>query len=163
METLTWMHGRWRRILLVSPTRYTKSFATFWSACSKRTCWRGVRAARAEGCPGDPCGETGTRAQGWTARSSLCGRRWVPQTLRAGHRREPGAPAFWCHRCLTGFLTSWSLHGHELALLTGWPEGAHGKVLTDPLSGSYWLPSVPKLLATGKTAFLLDLKKLSVN
>lgn len=53
---LTWMRGRWMRILLVFPARCTDSFATFWSVCLKRTRCPGVLAGRAAGCPADLCG-----------------------------------------------------------------------------------------------------------
>lgn len=105
-DPLTWMHGRWMPILLVSPAHCRGSFATFWSACWKRTRCPGVLEVLVAGCPADPCGETGVRAPGWTARFSPCGRRWEPRTLLACRRSEPGARAFWCRRCLMDFLTS---------------------------------------------------------
>lgn len=100
---LTWMRDRWMPNLSVSPARCKGSSATFWSAYLRRMRWLGVRAVRAAGCPGAPCGETGVRAPGWTARSARSGRRWAPQTLPACRRSGPGERAFWGRRCWMDF------------------------------------------------------------
>lgn len=133
-DALTWMHGRWTPILLVSPARCTESFATFWSAYWKRTRWLGVRAVPGAGFPAAPCGETGVRAPGWTAHSSPFARRWAPRIRPACRRSDPVVRAFWRRRCWMDLPASSGCIGLDTSR---WSAGRSAQLTTDHSPGLF--------------------------